>query len=223
MALVERRDDDRNPKRPNAWDERQARVDASVGPNKRQRLAETYKELLDDETRRIWNSDDELRRPLVPRFNPQALPWLSSTFTTSMQAMFYGYAPTSADHLAIDVTSSDEHLRMAMNDVSRANPFYEYNFENLLSHTLPPEENVVPRGLNQLLAQTRAPHVDADMESITGVESWRASLIADRDNPPREVSDDFEIHREEIEVIVEAEEEPDSDATPAYSSPSSEY
>lgn len=217
MALVERGGGPSDPNRPNGWDERKARVDASVGPNKRQRLAETYKELLDDETRRMWNSDDELRRPFVPRFNPQALPFQSSTFTTSMQNMFLGFAPTSADHLAIDVTLSDEHLRMAMNDVSRANPFYEYNFENTLMQYH--DEGIVPRGLSQLLAQTRAPHVDADMESMTGVESWRASLIADRDNPPHEMHDDFEIY----EDIVIAEEEPDSDATPAYSPASSEY
>lgn len=214
MALVERGGGPPDPNRPNGWNEKKARVEAMMGPNKRQRRAETYKELLDEETERMWRLDEELRRPFVPRFNPQALPFQSSTFTTSMRNMFLGSAPTSD----LDVTLSNEHLRMAMNDVSRANPFYEYNFEN----TLMQYHDELPRSLSQLLAQTRAPHVDADMESVEGVESWRASLIANRDNPPREVSNDFEIY-EDPRPIVEAEEEPDSDATNAYSSPSSEY
>ena len=39
--------------------------------------------------------------------------------------------------------------------------------------------------------------------------SHGASLIADRDNPPRQVHDDFGIYED-----IVAEEEPDSDATP---------
>ena len=215
MALVERGGGPPDPNRPNRWDERQARMEASAGPNKRQRRAETYKEILDEETERMWRLDEELRRPFVPRFNPQALPFQSSTFTTSMRNMFLGSAPTSD----LDVTLSNEHLLMAMNDVSRANPFYEYNFENTQQY-----HDELPRSLNQLLAQTLAPHVDADMESVEGVESWHAALIADRDNPPVEVNNDFEIY-DGVEAVeaVEVEEEPDSDATNAYSSPSSEY
>ena len=216
MALVERGGGPPDPNRPKRWEERQARMEASAGPNKRQRRAETYKEILDEETERMWRLDEELRRPFVPRFNPQALPFQSSTFTTSMRNMFLGSAPTSD----LDVTLSNEHLLMAMNDVSRANPFYEYNFENTLMQYHSP----LPRSLNQLLAQTRAPHVDADSESIEGVESWRAAMIANRDNPPVEVNNDFEIYYEPLIPIVEAEEEPDSDATNAYSpSESSEY
>ena len=215
MALVERGGGPPDPNRPNRWDERQARMEASAGPNKRQRRAETYKEILDEETERMWRLDEELRRPFVPRFNPQALPFQSSTFTTSMRNMFLGSAPTSD----LDVTLSNEHLLMAMNDVSRANPFYEYNFENTQQY-----HDELPRSVNQLLAQTLAPHVDADMESVEGVESWHAALIADRDNPPVEVNNDFEIY-DGVEAVeaVEVEEEPDSDATNAYSSPSSEY
>lgn len=233
MQLAERRGDDRDPNRPNGWDERQARVDASVGPNKRQRVAETYKELLDDETERMWRLDEELRRPFVHRFNPNIDPHLSPTFASSERSDWFGGQRFLPSHPSgqvppfLDLTHQP-FWQAGDFDMAHSQPYLEYNFENVRRGTYP---SLIAQMFSWDFGATRSPLPDAEHQRYTTlpsgqivvVDQWHAAFLADRLNPPVAVSDDFEIYRDEVEVIVEAEEEPDSDATPAYSPASSEY